>query len=246
MDARFITKSTRSCSTSSKAHALITCTSLFIMNRKARTQEERNEIAEQEIAKWLDYVEMRSKELPEKLKINPLMEKEMRFVWVRTTELEKKAIPLSKMLDLHYAVATKYKMRIPVDPKNLAQMIHPHYGYLISMPGEFEYEDLTTFYGYQLVSTMERLEGQSLLAEEISALSYWMILDKEAKGCLSLEKFVLLLKAFRENIKKGTLEEIKEEYKFLLTLNPGEFLKENNTHLRFDFARRIFLERCST
>lgn len=104
---------------------------------------------------------------------------------------------------------------------------------------------MLAFYTYQLVSTFERLEGQSLLAEEISALSYWLILDKDAVGYLSLEQFVTLLKAFRENIGKGTIEEIKERYKFLLSLNPGELLKENNTHFRFDFARRIFLERCA-
>ena len=92
---------------------------------------------------------------------------------------------------------------------------------------------------------MERLEGQSLLAEEISALSYWLIIDKEAVGYLNFDKFFLILKAFRENVKEGTIEEIKEEYKFLLSLNPGEFLQKGNTHVRFDFARRIFLERCA-
>jgi len=58
----------------------------------------------------------------------------LKDAWKRTTEREKNIIPLSKMLDLHYELATKHKMRVPIDPKNLAQMIHPHYGYLTHMP----------------------------------------------------------------------------------------------------------------
>jgi len=55
---------------------------------------------------------------------------------------------------------------------------------------------MIAFYSYQLVSTMERLEGQALLAEEISALSYWLIVDKEAKGYLPINSFISLLKVF--------------------------------------------------
>lgn len=72
--------------------------------------------------------------LPEKLKMHHLIEEELKDTWVRTTERDNDKLPLHKMLVLHYDLATKYKMRIPIDPKNLAQMIHPHYGYLISMP----------------------------------------------------------------------------------------------------------------
>ena len=50
------------------------------------------------------------------------------------------------------------------------------------------------FYTYQLVSTMERLDGQTLLAEEISALSYWLTIDREAKGYMNLKSFVSLLR----------------------------------------------------
>ena len=89
------------------------------------------------------------------------------------------------------------------------------------------------------------MKGQTLLAEEINALSYWLIVDREAKGYLNLKNFVSLLKGFRENIKTENIEAIKEEYKFLLLFNPAEILPDSEGSFRFDFARRIFLERCA-
>ena len=80
------------------------------------------------------YVEARSKVLPEKLKITSFIEEELKDAWSRSTDRGSKSLALNKMLEMHYELAIKYKMRIPIDPKNLTQMIHPHYGYLINMP----------------------------------------------------------------------------------------------------------------
>ncbi len=82
----------------------------------------------------MDYVETRSKELPENLRISNIVEQEVRDAWNRSCPRDSTKIPMPKMIDFHYELATKYKMRVPIDPKNLAQMIHPHYGYLMNMP----------------------------------------------------------------------------------------------------------------
>jgi len=106
----------------------------FGIFRQEKSQEKRNEISSEQISNWMEYVETRAKELPEKLKISQTIESELKDGWVRSCNRENKKVPMSKMLDFHYELASKYKMRVPIDPKNLAQMIHPHYGYLAEMP----------------------------------------------------------------------------------------------------------------
>ena len=101
---------------------------------KARSQEKREYIAKEEIDLWMDYAEKRAEQLPDKLKFTYHIEEEVKDVWNRNSDRDTKRVALNKMLDLHYELGCKYKMRVPIDPKNLSQMIHPHYGYLANMP----------------------------------------------------------------------------------------------------------------
>ena len=82
----------------------------------------------------MEYAEKRAKQLPEKLKVTPTVYNEVKDSWNRYSDRETHKMKLENMLDFHYKLGTLYKMRVPIDPKNLAQMVHPHYGYLASMP----------------------------------------------------------------------------------------------------------------
>jgi hypothetical protein len=48
-----------------------------------------------------------------------------------------------EMVDLHQDFAKKFKFKIPLHPRNLMQLIHPHYGYLTSFKNrEFSFDEL--------------------------------------------------------------------------------------------------------
>ena len=82
--------------------------------------------------------------------------------------------------------AKGYQFRIPINPRNLSQMIHPHQGYMVSMPERgFSWEEMVQMYELQVVSSNEKAKGRTLHAEELSALSFWLIADTEQEGHLS-------------------------------------------------------------
>lgn len=74
------------------------------------------------------------------------------------------------------------------------QMIHPHYGYLCNFKTRgFNWEEMLSIYENQLVSSYERTIGQELLADELAALSYWLLEDETRKGYLTLNELKSLL-----------------------------------------------------
>jgi len=73
-------------------------------------------------------------------------------------------------------------------------MIHPHYGYLCSFKNKsLSFEELETLYRNQIVSSYERFLGQELLADELSCLSYWLLVDEDKKGYFNLNEVEKLL-----------------------------------------------------
>jgi hypothetical protein len=69
-------------------------------------------------------------------------------------------IKSEELVDYHHDYAKKFKFRIPLHPKNLMQMIHPHYGYLTSFKNKnFSFEELVEVYKNQIVSSYERSLG---------------------------------------------------------------------------------------
>lgn len=136
---------------------------------------------------------------------------------------------------------------MPLHPKNLQQMIHPHFGYLCNFPEKaFSWEELVEIYSNQIVSSYERSLGQEFLADELAAFSYWLIQDENKQGYFSLKDAEPLLKAFRFDLQPYNLTNFKKEFKFLLQQNPGEIRQEQTEEeiiIRFDLIRQMFLER---
>jgi hypothetical protein len=91
------------------------------------------------------------------------------------------------------------------------------------------------------------------LGEELSCLSFWLIQDTLQKGWLSLDEFRQLLKAlkfqylFVNTIGQAdevlTVKKLRNEFKFNLRDKRGELTNDEDTIIRFDFIRDIFLER---
>ena len=151
------------------------------------------------------------------------------------------------MTDLHHDYSKKFNFRVPLHPKNLQQMIHPHFGYLSNFKNrDFTFDELVEIYKDQIVSSYERTIGQELLASELSALSYWSIEDENKKGSFTLREVKPLLEALRFEIEPLNVANFKKEFQFTLGPRRGELIKdaaEEDVVIRFDFIRQIFLDR---
>lgn len=154
-----------------------------------------------------------------------------------------------ELVDFHHDFAKKFKFRVPLHPKNMQQMIHPHFGYLTNFKGRtFNFNELLQAYNDQIVSSYERSLGQELLADEIACLGYWLIQDSAKKGFFTIKELVPLLEAFRFDTKDGSFNvaDFRKEFRFLLQQNPGEVrhdAPEEDVIIRFDLVRQLFLER---
>lgn len=88
---------------------------------------------------------------------------------------------------MHGDFGKKFRFRFPLHPKNLQQLIHPHMGYLTGFQSEgYSWDEMVEIYKNQIVSSYERTLGFELLADELSCLSFWLIVDKEEKGSFNL------------------------------------------------------------
>ena len=57
---------------------------------------------------------------------------------------------------------------------------------MASMPGRaYSWDEMLAMYEMQMVASYEKAMGRYIHAEEISALSFWLIQDAEKKGSLN-------------------------------------------------------------
>lgn len=88
-------------------------------------------MAKEEFDAWTGYLAARENELPhpdfaiEEKDLSLLKENFDRFKDRKTHK-----ILSSDMTDFHHDFSKKLKFRVPLHPKNMLQLIHPHYAYL--------------------------------------------------------------------------------------------------------------------
>ncbi|EGR32066.1 leucine rich repeat protein [Ichthyophthirius multifiliis] len=213
--------------------------------KQSTDQLERKNLAKQEFSEWKKYIEVRKTQLTEDFQIPDYFKTQFNEAWQLVKNRKESILSPQKVLEFHYELMKSYKFQVPIEPHLLVQMIHPHQGYLSHYPGSFSQQDLMNIYYYKLVASMERSLGQDLLANEISAFTYWNLYDKDEEGSFDLQKFAEFMKTFRFNL-NGSLSDFQKQFKFGLSLNQGEIsrdLQEQEQVIRFDFYRYIFLER---
>ena len=99
---------------------------------------------------------------------------------------------------MHGKMSKVNKFNVPIHPRNLAQLIHPYQGYLSNMQGTlFSFEDLVQVYQNQIVSSYEKTFGNTLLGDELSCLSFWLLHDEDRKGWLTLQDSKPLLSSLK-------------------------------------------------
>ena len=185
---------------------------------KTKDIEARKEMAKQEFQSWNTYLQERKQDLPKPdFEIDQKEFSMIKENFDRFKDRKTHRVKSEEMVDLHYDFAKKFKFRVPLHPKNMQQMIHPHFGYLCHFQNkDFSWEELVEVYNNQIVSSYERSLGQELLADELASLSYWLIQDTEKKGFFTFKEVQPLLEAFRFDTTTKTLNNFKKEFKFAL------------------------------
>ena len=119
---------------------------------------------------------------------------------------------------------------------------------------EVTFDELLQIYQNHITSSFEKTHGNDLLGEELSCFSFWMLHDTASKGWMTLAEVGKLLHTFKFDHlvtdEKGTstpltLQAFEKEFEFNLRDKQKELLhlKENDSIIRFDLVRDIFLER---
>lgn len=84
------------------------------------------------------------------------------------------------LIDFHAEFAKKFKFKVPLHPRNMAQLIHPFQGYLAAFSTrQFSFDELVAVYENQIAASFEKTTGRNLLGDELSALSLWMVQDEK-------------------------------------------------------------------
>jgi hypothetical protein len=97
-------------------------------------------------------------------------------------------VDAAELIDVHASFAKTFQFRVPINPRNLSQLIHPHQGYMASMPDRgYTWDELVSMYEMQMISSYEKSKGRSIHGEELSALSFWLLQDKDKKGSVDFE-----------------------------------------------------------
>lgn len=180
----------------------------------------RKKLAANELKAWMDFVEQRKDMLKDNpdFTIDPTTLMKLKDSFDRFRERKSARVPTEKITDVHQLFASHFRFRVPIHPKNLAQIINPFQGYMASFrPGTkfFSWTQMQQVYDIQIIASYEKTEGRSLLGEELSCLSFWLLQDEERKGYLEFEAFKELLYAFRfTNI--DSQEAFEKEFEFEL------------------------------
>jgi hypothetical protein len=213
--------------------------------RQTKDIGQRKKIATEELQSWKNYVETRRGDLPQEFEFTDKMKENFKQSWDIIKNRHENTLQPSKILKVHEEYVKLFKFEIPIDAKNLARLVHPHYAYLASYPGQLHFDDVMNIYSNKVVSGFEDYSGQELLASEIAAYTYWTSIDKDLKGYMSLKDFGEFMKIFRMAVPNRE-KEFKDEFKFALGFMQNEFdrdISEADAIVRFDFMRHIFLER---
>lgn len=95
-------------------------------------------------------------------------------------------VSASDVIDAHGMFSKTFQFKVPIHPKNLSQMIHPHQGYMVSMPDRsYSWDEMMAMYEVQMVASFQKAKGRDLHGDELSALAFWLVADHEKEGSIS-------------------------------------------------------------
>lgn len=208
----------------------------------------RQQINTRMLEHWLVYMD-RKKELcaetPHEFWMTDRQRALLKDVFDRFRNRENAQVQGLDLIDYHGALAKGFTFDVPINPRNLCQLTHPHMGYMAFMPNRsYSWDEMLQMYEFHMVASREKHFGRTLHAEEIAALSFWLLQDTEKKGMLDLDAFNRLLVGFRFD-PEAPIESInKYRGEFAHSLPEREPRGRNiDPYVRWDVVRQIFLDR---
>ena len=110
----------------------------------------RNEIASEEFNAWMSYLNSRKSQITAEMpdfQIEAKTKILLKEQFDRLKHRDTLGIPSNEIVDFHGNFAKKFRFAVPIHPRNLAQMIHPYWGYLSHFPNKhFRFEELMEVY----------------------------------------------------------------------------------------------------
>ena len=131
----------------------------------ASSGDVQRQVGSDEFSLWRMYIEARSNQLPEDYLLKDEVRIRMHKSWRRMLKRDQDWIPCSQLLDLHKDFISSFYFDVPADDLAIAEMLHPHLGYLVQMPREFNFDDYLNFLNIMNLASFERFSGQELLAK---------------------------------------------------------------------------------
>jgi hypothetical protein len=204
---------------------------------------ERIALANQEVTIWRQYIEQRKSELPEFLTISKGTQNKLHRMWALQLHRNTDSIEGSRMLEFHSEFLKNFAFEVPLDKRSVFEMLHPHAGYMVTLPYRFTFNKLIDFYHVQLVATYERTLGEELLSRQISCFNYFDCVADGGHALMELAKVNQLMETFKFP-KFASMKEFVKYFEKTLQEFDGEFsgVKENDPFLRFALMRKIFLD----
>ena len=154
---------------------------LRISYETAKDYDTRKKIAKEEFAKWTEYLEARKNKLRDTAlnKEHWIQSAELAILkeaFDRTKHRDTGRVESHKVIDMHSKIARAYPFKVPIHPKNLSQIVHPHHGYMAAFPNRsFSWDEFIGLYEAMMVSSYEKTKGRYLHGEELAALGYYML-----------------------------------------------------------------------
>lgn len=95
-------------------------------------------LASKEMEAWLAFIDARKDQLKNNpdFTIDAATLVKLKDCFDRHRDRTTARVPSEKIIDVHQMFAGNFRFKVPIHPRNLAQIIHPHYGYMASFkPG---------------------------------------------------------------------------------------------------------------
>jgi hypothetical protein len=129
----------------------------------------RKQLATKEIGHWHDYMQKREEMLPEKYQMKESTLLTLKDLFERESERRNRKLRSDRVINYHHSFANSFKFDLPINSRNLVQMIHPYHGYLCNIEDkQFSFDEMIKIYKQQIVSSYERELGQTYLADELA------------------------------------------------------------------------------
>lgn len=213
---------------------------------EAKTLENRVKLCNNAITAWKGFIEHTKQNLPsEEYTIRDDIMAKLKDIFMRFKKRNKQTIPAEEILPFHNEFAKYYTFDFPVHPKNLAMVLNPHWGYLCKFTKhEFTFENLIDFYKAEYASSYFRNNGRDVLANRVTAFSFWNIIDKDLKGFITFNELVYLLESVAFDVDNLTQDNIMKNYPTAFAFLQNELLDNEKTNIfRFRLFEYLFMER---